>query len=213
MSMERWVKCLSPQNTFGVSGGNSVAAKSNTIEVNGDQFFKQKKTYIEVHLIQSKSQVWLNNFFWLDRGCFFDTPLLRELDTERDTRGSIVVLRTYITLKVLLVIEWRHELIANDRRSMARNFPVVCFSVMFTTQWLLLHHWHTSPLGEKTGSGNTFAESGFSCLLDFQLHDKSLIPWVFQLNKYQMKFPRMSLGIVIFISGHYQSQMILFSIF
>ena len=40
MLMEGWVKCLSPQNTSGVSGVNSVAAKSNTKEVNGDHFFK-----------------------------------------------------------------------------------------------------------------------------------------------------------------------------
>ena len=33
--MEKWVKCLSAQNTFGVSGVNSVAAESNTIEVTG----------------------------------------------------------------------------------------------------------------------------------------------------------------------------------
>ena len=32
MMMDGWVKCLSPQNTFGVSGVNRVAAKSNTIE-------------------------------------------------------------------------------------------------------------------------------------------------------------------------------------
>ena len=43
MPMEGWVKRLSPQNTIGVSGVNSVAAKSNTIEVNRD-FFKCKKT-------------------------------------------------------------------------------------------------------------------------------------------------------------------------
>ena len=36
MSMEG----LSPQNRFGVSGVNSLAAKSNTIEVAGDRFFK-----------------------------------------------------------------------------------------------------------------------------------------------------------------------------
>ena len=33
MLMEGWVKCLSPLNSFGVSGVNCVAAKSNTIEV------------------------------------------------------------------------------------------------------------------------------------------------------------------------------------
>ena len=32
---------VSPQNTFGVSGLNSVAAKSNTMEVNGDRLFKR----------------------------------------------------------------------------------------------------------------------------------------------------------------------------
>lgn len=107
-------------------------------------------------------------------------PLLRVFDTERGVWGSIVELRAYITLKVLLVIEWRHELIANDWRSMARNLTVVCFSVMFTIQWLMPQHWHTSPQGQKTGSGNTFADSGFSCLLNFQLHDKSLIMLVKQ---------------------------------
>ena len=44
MPMEEWVKCLSPHNTFGVSGVNSVAAKSNTIKVNGDSFFKRRIT-------------------------------------------------------------------------------------------------------------------------------------------------------------------------
>ena len=44
MQMEGLGNCLSPQNTFGVSGVNRVAAKSNTIWVNGDQFFKRKKT-------------------------------------------------------------------------------------------------------------------------------------------------------------------------
>ena len=44
MPMEEWVKCLSPQNTFGVLMVTSVAAKSNTIEVNGDHFFKRNKT-------------------------------------------------------------------------------------------------------------------------------------------------------------------------
>ena len=47
MQMEGWVKCLSPQNTFGVSGVNSVAAKSNTSKVTGDQFFKHKKNNIK----------------------------------------------------------------------------------------------------------------------------------------------------------------------
>ena len=51
-----WVKCLSPQNTFGVSGVNSVAAKSNTIEVNGAQVFKctmsfDLYTFIKICLI------------------------------------------------------------------------------------------------------------------------------------------------------------------
>ena len=32
MPMEGWVKCLSAQNTSGVSGVNSVAVESNTIE-------------------------------------------------------------------------------------------------------------------------------------------------------------------------------------
>ena len=37
MPMEEW---LSPQNTFGVSQLNSVAAKSNVIEITGDWFLK-----------------------------------------------------------------------------------------------------------------------------------------------------------------------------
>ena len=41
--MEGRVKCLSPHNTSGVSGLNRDTAKSNTIEVNGDHFFKRKK--------------------------------------------------------------------------------------------------------------------------------------------------------------------------
>ena len=36
--MRGWVKISSSQNTPGVSVENSVAAKSSTIEVNGDQF-------------------------------------------------------------------------------------------------------------------------------------------------------------------------------
>ena len=35
MPMEEWVKCLSPQITFGVSEVNSVAVKFNAIKVNG----------------------------------------------------------------------------------------------------------------------------------------------------------------------------------
>ena len=35
---------LSPQNTLGVSGGNRVAAESNTIEVNGDLHLRRIKT-------------------------------------------------------------------------------------------------------------------------------------------------------------------------
>ena len=37
MSVEGWAKCLGPQNPFRISGVNSVAGKSNTIEVHGDQ--------------------------------------------------------------------------------------------------------------------------------------------------------------------------------
>ena len=44
------VKRLSPQNPFGVSGVNSVAAKSKTIEINGDHFFKREnRTTEEIH--------------------------------------------------------------------------------------------------------------------------------------------------------------------
>ena len=42
MLMESWVKCS--RNTSRVSGVNSIAAKSDTIEVKGDQFFKGNKT-------------------------------------------------------------------------------------------------------------------------------------------------------------------------
>ena len=44
MLIEGRVKCLSPQNTSGVSGVHFVAAESNTIEVNGDSFFRHNKT-------------------------------------------------------------------------------------------------------------------------------------------------------------------------
>ena len=40
MPMEGWVKCLSPQNTSGVSGVNFVGEVSNTIEVNGESIFR-----------------------------------------------------------------------------------------------------------------------------------------------------------------------------
>lgn len=126
-------------------------------------------------------------------------------------------INSYITLRVLLVTEWRHELIANDWRSMARNLTVVSFSVMFTILWLMLQHWHTSLQGEKTGSGNTFADSGYSCLLNFQLHDKSLFVLVEQVSlsaiQIQFKIFQHSLGTVIFVIwlGCYLKQMIRFS--
>ena len=48
MPMEGWVKCLSPQNTSGVSGVNGVAAESNTIadisDLSSDINKQQKKT-------------------------------------------------------------------------------------------------------------------------------------------------------------------------
>ena len=47
MLVEGWVKCLIPQNTFVVSGVNSVAAKSNTIEVNGTPSSNVKKEEAE----------------------------------------------------------------------------------------------------------------------------------------------------------------------
>ena len=43
MPMEGGGECVSPQNTVGVSGVNSTAAKSKTIEVIGDHIFKHKK--------------------------------------------------------------------------------------------------------------------------------------------------------------------------
>ena len=52
----RWGKCLSPQNTSGVSGVNRVAAKSNMIKANGDHVLKCKKQPIvnkqEMFLLQ-----------------------------------------------------------------------------------------------------------------------------------------------------------------
>ena len=44
MLMEGQVKCLTPQNTLGGRGVNSVAPKYNTIEVNDDQDLKRDKT-------------------------------------------------------------------------------------------------------------------------------------------------------------------------
>ena len=44
--MGEWMKCLSPQNTFGVSGVKRVEAKSNTIEgllINVSKILKQEK--------------------------------------------------------------------------------------------------------------------------------------------------------------------------
>lgn len=79
--------------------------------------------------------------------CVFWHPLLRFLTQKW---ASIVEAHAYITLGALLVIEWRHELIANDWRSIARNLTVVCSSVMFTIQWLMLQHWHASPQGDKS---------------------------------------------------------------
>ena len=43
MPMAGRVKCLSPQNTFGVSGVNGVAAKSKTIEVTGGPLLQTYK--------------------------------------------------------------------------------------------------------------------------------------------------------------------------
>ena len=43
MLMEGWGEVFESTNTSGVSGVNSVAAKPNGIEVNGDRFFKRKK--------------------------------------------------------------------------------------------------------------------------------------------------------------------------
>ena len=40
MPMDEWVTCLNPQNAF----------KSNTIEVNSDQFFKQKQYIKFLHI-------------------------------------------------------------------------------------------------------------------------------------------------------------------
>ena len=47
------MKGLRPPNPFGVSGVNSVAAKSNTIEVTGYYFFKLKKKKKNVYSLGS----------------------------------------------------------------------------------------------------------------------------------------------------------------
>ena len=57
MPMEGWVKCLSPKNTFGVSGVNSVAAKSNTIEVNEVNYLRKKTTETKHELPLSSSRI------------------------------------------------------------------------------------------------------------------------------------------------------------
>ena len=49
MPMEGSVNRLSSQKTFGVSAANRVAAKSSTIEVNGEQFFKRKTQLKKKH--------------------------------------------------------------------------------------------------------------------------------------------------------------------
>lgn len=77
----------------------------------------------------------------------FSIPCIKVFDTKR---GSITEVHAYITQRALLAIEWRHELIANDWRSMFRNLAVVCFSVMFTTKWLMLQPWRASlPSGRQ----------------------------------------------------------------
>ena len=43
MPMEGSVQCLSPQHTLGVSGVNSVAAESNTIEEITEQNLRRNK--------------------------------------------------------------------------------------------------------------------------------------------------------------------------
>ena len=53
MPVEGCVKCLSPQNTFGVSGVNSDGAKSNTIEVNGDRKQHKMPPYCSCGVIQA----------------------------------------------------------------------------------------------------------------------------------------------------------------
>ena len=50
---------------FGVSGVNSVAAKSNTIEVNGDHFFKRKKKKQQkkcLHPVVASKCLWAQTF-------------------------------------------------------------------------------------------------------------------------------------------------------
>ena len=44
------MKCLCPQNTFGVSGERGVAAKINTIKVTKDLFLNPEKTSLDIHI-------------------------------------------------------------------------------------------------------------------------------------------------------------------
>ena len=60
--------CLSPQNTFGVTGINNFAAKSNTIEDNHDSF-KRNKTIENLNI-----QIWLET-----APCFKPKSLLPEV--------------------------------------------------------------------------------------------------------------------------------------
>ena len=75
MPMEGRVKCLSPQNTFGVLGVNSVAANPTLIEVNSDHFLKLKKILKCLHTAPVVS-VSLDIQIWLEMASFTPCFLL-----------------------------------------------------------------------------------------------------------------------------------------
>ena len=87
------MKCLSQENTLGVSGANSIAAKSNTIEVNGDSFFyvwRHFNIFFSVVVLSLKNHHHLLqlHWIWLQRG--FPLKLQKcFLDSNTPTTGSI----------------------------------------------------------------------------------------------------------------------------
>ena len=61
--MERWVKCL---NTSGLSGLNRAAAKSNTIDVNGDNCqLHYVLAQMSIVILQSRGHVWITEDIWV----------------------------------------------------------------------------------------------------------------------------------------------------
>lgn len=119
-----------------------------------------------------------HHFSKISRSVFFSTPSTWIFWRRGGRTRSIAEPHANITQRALLLIEWRHELMANDWRSMSRNLTAVCFTVVFTTQWRMPLHWHASPQRckkkrakrkekKKNGSGNTSARCGFACLITF----------------------------------------------